>query len=178
MISVEEARERLLGFVDVLGKEEVPILDAPGQVLAGDVCSEIDVPPLDNSAMDGYAVRSSDTRGAGPGSPRLLRVIDTVAAGYISDQEVTPGTAIRIMTGAPVPRGADAVVQFENTDETQRREATAGQPITEIGVLREAGVGLNIRRAGEDISRQECLPRGPSSDRLRSVSWPHWAGHA
>ena len=153
MISVEEARERLLGLVDVLGNEEVPILDAPGQVLADDVCSEIDVPPLDNSAMDGYAVLSGDTRGAGPGSPRLLRVIDTVAAGSISDQEVTPGTAIRIMTGAPVPRGADAVVQFENTDETQRRETAAGQPISVIGVLRESGVGLNIRRAGEDISR-------------------------
>jgi len=153
MISVEEARERLLGFVDVLGKEEVAILDSLGQVLAEDVRSDIDVPPLDNSAMDGYAVRWDDTRGAGPDSARLLQVIDTVAAGSISDREVVPGTAIRIMTGAPVPRGADSVVQFEHTDETQRREATAGQPITEIGVLREAEVGQNIRRAGEDITR-------------------------
>ena len=153
MISVEEAQERLLGFVNVLGKEEVPILDSPGQVLAEDVCSEIDVPPLDNSAMDGYAVRSGDTEGASQGSPRLLRVIDTVAAGYVSGQEVTPGTAIRIMTGAPIPGGADTVVQFENTDEVQRREANAGKPITEIGILHETEAGLNVRRAGEDISK-------------------------
>lgn len=153
MISVEEAQERLLGFVDVLGKEGVPILDSPGQVLAEDVCSEIDVPPLDNSAMDGYAVRSGDTEGASQGSPRLLRVIDTVAAGYVSGQEVTPGTAIRIMTGAPIPGGADTVVQFENTDELQRREATTGKPITEIGILHETEVGLNVRRAGEDIRK-------------------------
>ena len=127
MISVEEALKKLLSHVDVLPKEEVAVLDSLGQVLAEDVYSSIDVPPLDNSAMDGYAVRSSDTLGAGPESPRLLRVIDTVAAGSISGQEVIPGTAIRIMTGAPVPAGADTVVRFEDTDEVQRRQASAGQ---------------------------------------------------
>lgn len=153
MISVEEALEKLLSYVDVLPKEEVAILDSLGQILAEDVQSDIDVPQFDNSAMDGYAVKSSDTLGTGPESPRLLRVIDTVAAGYISKQEVTPGMAVRIMTGAPVPAGADTVVRFEDTDEIQRRQTSAGQAITEIGVLCEAGVGLNIRRAGEDISK-------------------------
>ena len=157
MISVEEALEKLLSHVDVLPKEEVAVLDSLGQVLAEDVYSSIDVPPLDNSAMDGYAVRSSDTLGAGPESPRLFRVIDTVAAGSISGQEVIPGTAIRIMTGAPVPAGADTVVRFEDTDEVQRRQASAGQAITEIGVLCEAGVGLNIRQAGEDISNGSMI---------------------
>jgi molybdopterin molybdotransferase len=103
--------------------------------------------------MDGYAVRSSDTRSAGPDLPKLLHVIDTVAAGSISKSEVTEGTAVRIMTGAPVPKGADTVVRFEDTDEVSRQETSGGQPITEIGILCEVEVGLNIRRAGEDISR-------------------------
>ena len=157
MISVEEALEKLLSYVNVLPKEEVTILDSPGQVLAEDVNSDIDVPPLDNSAMDGYAVKSSDTLGAGPESPRLLRVIDTVAAGSISEREVTPGTAIRIMTGAHLPAGADAVVRFEDTDEVQRQQVSTRQAISEIGILCEAGVGLNIRRAGEDISKGSMI---------------------
>lgn len=149
MISVEEAQEQLLSHVSVLGKEDVPILDALGQVLAQDVRSAINVPPLDNSAMDGYALQAKDTAGAQLGSPRMLRVIDTVAAGSISDKEVVPGTAMRIMTGAPVPQGADSVVRFEDTDEGERM---SGGPIAEIGICCEAKEGQNIRRAGEDIS--------------------------
>jgi molybdopterin molybdotransferase len=148
MISVEEAQERLLSHVRVLGKEEVPILDSLGQVLAHDVRSTINVPPLDNSAMDGYALQARDTAGAQPESPRLLRVIDTVAAGSISDEAVIPGTAIRIMTGAPIPKGADSVVRFEDTDETARQK---GGPIAEVGICIAAKEGENIRRAGEDI---------------------------
>ena len=148
MISVEEALDRILGYVRVLDEEESPILDSLGQVLAEDIYSSISVPPLDNAAMDGYAVRSEDTRGAKEKSPRLLRVGDKVAAGEVSGYEVVPGTAVRIMTGAPVPRGADGVVRFEDTD-----EATRAAPSDEIGVLKEIEPGLNIRRAGEDISK-------------------------
>ncbi len=153
MISVEEALDKLLSYVHVLPKEEVPILDSLGQVIAEDVYSSINIPPLDNSAMDGYAVKSSDTQGASIDSPKLLRVIDTVAAGSIPEKSVTPGTAVRIMTGAPVPEGADTVVRFEDTDEEQRRQTFEGQTITEIGILYEAEVGLNIRYAGEDIKK-------------------------
>ena len=152
MISVEDAIERILQKVDVLEEESVPILDSLGQVLAEDVISDINVPPLDNSAMDGYAVRAEDTRGAAKDSPRCLRVIETVMAGSISELEVVPGTAIRIMTGAPVPGGADSVVQFEDTDEEQRKESAPEQPVTEVSVYAEAAPGLNIRRAGEDIA--------------------------
>jgi len=158
MISVEQAQERLLSHVTVLGKEEVPILDSLGQVLAEDLRSGIDVPPLDNSAMDGYALQARDTSGAQEGSPRLLRVIGTVAAGSISDKEVMPGTAIRIMTGAPIPKGADSVVRFEDTDEAARQR---GGPITEIGISVKAEKKQNIRRAGEDISKGTVvLPAG------------------
>ena len=153
MRSVEEALEKILQEVDTLEEEPVPILDSLGQVLAEDVKSDINVPPLDNAAMDGYAVQSGDTQGASEESPKFLRVIDTVMAGSISESKVVPGTAIRIMTGAPVPKGADSVVQFENTDEEQRKKSAADQPITKVGILSEARAGLNIRRAGEDIAR-------------------------
>ncbi|GAG71525.1 unnamed protein product, partial [marine sediment metagenome] len=145
MIGVEQALNKILNYVHVLEDEQSPILDCLGQVLAEDVYSSINVPPLDNSAMDGYAVQSRDTRGASRESPRFLRVIDTVSAGSIAECEVEPGTAVRIMTGAPIPKGADSVVIFEDTDETQRQGAS-----TEIGILRQAEAGLNIRRAGED----------------------------
>ena len=156
MISVEQALEKILSYVDMLGEESSSILDCLGQVLAEDIYSSIDVPPLDNAAMDGYALRSRDTHGASQQSPRFLRIIDTVIAGSISEHEVKPGTAIRIMTGAPIPKGADAVVRFEDTDEAQRKGVT-----NEIGVLCEVETGLNIRRAGEDIaSGSKVLSKG------------------
>lgn len=154
MLSVEQALEQILSHVDVLEKEERPILDSLGHVLAEDIYSDIDVPPLDNSAMDGYAVRSEDTQGAGPQSPRFLRVVDIVTPGTISEHEVGPGMAVRIMTGAPIPKGADTVVRFEETDETQRKGSS-----DEVGVLSEIGAGVDIRRAGEDISRGSIVLR-------------------
>ncbi len=147
MISVEEALEKILSNVTVLEEEESPILDSLGQVLSEDISSSISVPPWDNAAMDGYAIRSEDTLGASEQAPRSLRVIDTVAAGAISDVRVEPGTAIRIMTGAPVPKGADSVVRFEDTNEMLQQA-----PLAEIGVLKEVAPGLNIRCAGEDIA--------------------------
>ncbi len=156
MISVEEALEKILRHFDVLPEEEKPILDCAGQVLAEDVYSDINIPPLDNSAMDGYAVRSADTRGASRQSPRSLRVIDTVMAGAISKRKVAPGTAIRIMTGAPVPGGADSVVAFEETDEAQHPG-----PAAEIGIMIEIKTGANIRSAGEDVTTgAKTLSRG------------------
>ncbi len=147
MISVEQALEKVLENIEILDVEESPILDCLGQVLAEDVASTINIPPMDNSAMDGYAVRSADTRGASRQSPCVLRVMDTIAAGAVSRSEVKPGTAVRIMTGAPVPKGADSVVRFEDTDELERQGNSA-----EIGILTEVEPGLEIRRAGEDIT--------------------------
>ena len=149
MISVEEALEKILSHVNILKEEPVPILDTLGQVLAEDISSGIDIPPLDNAAMDGYAIQAGDTASANRESPAYLHVIDTVIAGAISEREVRPGTAIRIMTGAPVPKGADSVVRFEDTDEA-RREKSANN---EIGILCKTKTGLNIRRAGEDVTR-------------------------
>lgn len=150
MISVEEALEKVLSHVDVLEAEDELILDSMGQVLAEDIYSTIDIPGMDNTAMDGYAVQAESTAGATHSSPNILRVIGEVAAGYLTKEEVIPGTAIRIMTGAPIPAGADTVVQFEDTDEEKRKENN--EPLTEIGVFREVRKGLNIRQAGEDIT--------------------------
>ncbi|MDY6893256.1 MAG: molybdopterin molybdotransferase MoeA [Chloroflexota bacterium] len=150
MISVEDALGRILSNVSMLEKEDELLLDGLGRVLAEDVYSTINIPQLDNSAMDGFAVQARSTIGATSSSPRILSVIGEVAAGYLTKEEVTDGTAIRIMTGAPIPKGADTVVQFEDTDENIRKEGN--QPLTEIGILREVEEGLNIRGMGEDIS--------------------------
>jgi len=160
MISVEEARARILDVVRRLAPETKPIAQALGQVLAEDVVSPVTIPPLDNTAMDGYAVRAADTEGASPEDPRTLRVIGEVAAGYLFEREVTPGTAVRIMTGAPIPGGADAIVPFEETDEPPGRTFGAfAKGRTEVGVFKAAAPGANVRRAGEDVLRGSVVMR-------------------
>jgi molybdopterin molybdotransferase len=155
VISVEQALEKILEHIEVLDVEESPILGCLGQVLAEDVISEINIPPLDNSAMDGYAVRAADTSGASRKSPRVLRVINTVIAGSISRARVEVGTAVKIMTGAPIPKGADAVVKFEDTDQVERGAEDASQ----ISILAEVKPGLEIRKAGEDITKGSLVLR-------------------
>jgi len=149
VIPLEDALEKILNTVHVLESENSPILSALGQVLAEDVVARFNIPPHDNSAMDGFAVRACDTFSAGRQSPVFLKVIGEVAAGYTTSLKVTGGTAVRIMTGAPLPAGADAVVQFENTDETGRKKQK--QPLDIIGILEPAEAGLNVRPEGEDI---------------------------
>jgi molybdopterin molybdotransferase len=162
LISVEEALERILSYVSLLPPEEKQILDALGQVVADDVVSHMDIPPLDNTAMDGYAVRAADTAGASESAPVLLRVVGELAAGYVFDGEVSAGTAVRIMTGAPIPRGADAVVPFEETDEPSGRTfGSFAKSRDSVGVLKAAAVGANVRLAAEDVRRgQVILPKG------------------
>ncbi|MCH8817418.1 MAG: molybdopterin molybdotransferase MoeA [Chloroflexi bacterium] len=151
MLDVEEALDRILAYFAPLPSEDVPLLDALGQVLAESLIAPISIPPLDNSAMDGYALRSSDISRASGESSVELRVIGHVPAGTVSDRVVEPGTALRIMTGAPVPRGADTVVAFEDTDEVERRES--GGSMDAIGVRLAAEPGENIRPAGEDVEQ-------------------------
>ena len=115
MLSVEDALEHVLRAFHPLEPERVPILETLGRVLAEDIYADINIPPHANSAMDGYAVIAADTAGADPDTPVRLHVIENLAAGYVAEKTVTPGTATRIMTGAPVPDGADAVIRFERT---------------------------------------------------------------
>ncbi len=152
MLSVEEARDRILGHFSQLGSANVPLLDAIGLTLATDLVATIDVPPHDNSAMDGYALRYADITQASETNAVLLPVNATVAAGDAPGATVQPGTAARIMTGAPIPQGADAVVPFEDTDELERTNS----PDT-IGIKLAAQHGDNIRPAGEDIQTGEVV---------------------
>ena len=151
MLSVEEARDKVLALTPVLEAEDVPLLEAQGQILAEDAIASFDIPPLDNSAMDGYAVRHADIEGATPQRSKLLRVADYVAAGQIPRTTVSEGTAVRIMTGAPIPPGADTVVPFEETDEVER--SAAGRPIDEVLVRNEVPRGQFVRRAAEDVEK-------------------------
>ncbi len=159
MISVDEAMDRILRHIVVLDSEDRAILECLGQVLDADIRANESIPPMDNSAMDGFAVRARDIQGAASLSPVVLSVIDQVAAGYVSSRKVEAGTAIRIMTGAPVPAGADTVVPFEDTDEEAR--VGRGETLSDIGILVEPVEGANIRRRGEDITAgQVVLRRG------------------
>lgn len=155
MLSVEEARERILSYFERLPAEHVPLTEALGQVLAEDMVAGFNIPPLPNSAMDGYAVRKVDVTDASTESPVELEVIRTLAAGALPDRPVVQGTAIRIMTGAPVPDGADAVVPFEDTDELERRKDSGAQ--SRIGIHLAAEHLENIRDAGEDVQQGETV---------------------
>ena len=145
MLSVEAALEKVLAMFHPLGTERVPILESLGRVLAEDVVAKGDIPPHSNTAMDGYAVLTADLAGAGPESPKRLRVIENLAAGYVASERVTPGTAIRIMIGAPMPDGADVVIPFEETHQDGEW----------VDCFAELPVGKNIRLAGEDVREGE-----------------------
>ena len=159
MLSVEDAFARIIACFSHLEVEEKPLLDSLGQVLAEPVDSSLDLPPLANSGMDGYAVRQVDIRGVTSSFPRPLKVVGLVAAGDMPRQEVSPGTAVRIMTGAPIPPGADTVVPFEQTDEVERRRS--GRGLDEVSILEELPARSNVRPAGEDVRRgQRVLEAG------------------
>jgi len=155
VISVEEALNKILSRVQVLDNEKKPLLECLGQVLAEDVYSNFDIPAHDNSAMDGYAVKTESINGASDKAPKVLRIVGEVAAGKIPTGKVERETAIRIMTGAFIPDGADVVVPYEETDETERRKEK--NRINEIGIRGSLPAGCNIRRQGEDIAKGELV---------------------
>ena len=157
MLSVEEASERILAEIAPLEIVQVPLPDALGHVLAQDIVAQEDMPPFDNSAMDGFALLSKESQ-ASNGQPPRLRVIGGVAAGYVSESTVEEGTAMRIMTGAPVPPGADTVIQVELT-------RNDGPDSSWVEILQEVAPGNNIRPAGEDRRKgQTVLTRGTGID--------------
>lgn len=159
MISVEEALEKILNLVHVLEREEKPLLDCLGQTIADDIYAPFSIPPGNNSAMDGYAVLYESIKGANHDSPRILRVIGESPAGDSKKFEVLPGTAVRIMTGALLPDGADVVVPFEETNEGTLKQT--GEHAGDIAIYREIARGSNIRKKGEDIVEGDLvIPKG------------------
>lgn len=145
MISVEEALHRILKIIIPLGREKANILDCLGRVIGEDIFAHRNIPPKDNSAMDGYAVRAEDTRSASVEKPAVLDVIEDIPAGAIPRKKIDAGKASRIMTGAPLPEGADAVVRVEDTEKAGDR----------VRVFVEAEQGQDIRHAGEDVREGE-----------------------
>ncbi|MEA1970870.1 MAG: gephyrin-like molybdotransferase Glp [Thermodesulfobacteriota bacterium] len=149
MITVKEALEHVLGAIFPLGLEKEDILSALGRVVGEDIHAPRDIPPRDNSAMDGYALKSEDIAGAGAESSVILNVIEDIPAGYAPKKTVEFGEAARIMTGAPVPDGADAVVMVEETESDGNS----------VRIHAEAAKGQNIRYAGEDVREGNLVIR-------------------
>ena len=154
---LHEALRIVLDSASPLGLEKVSILDALGRVLGEDVIAERHNPPWDNSAMDGFAVRSEDiAQDHAISKPVTLTVIEDVPAGKMPTQTVGKGQAIRIMTGAPIPKGADTVVKVEDTEHTP----------ASVRVFKPEPRGANIRPQGEDVKQGDCII--PTGTRIRS----------
>ena len=149
---LDETRTAILGAVAPLPAVDVPLADAVGLVLASDVVADEPVPPFANTAMDGYAVRAADTAGASADAPVRLHVVGELPAGRAPTTPVGDGEAIRIMTGAPMPDGADAIVMVERT----QRDGDDGVLVGAV-----AAVGDNVRRPGGDLEAGEvAFPAG------------------
>jgi molybdopterin molybdotransferase len=160
MIPVKEARDVILRQIPVLGTEKVDLLSALGRVLAEDVVAPYNVPPHNNSAMDGYAVRAEDVQHASTEQPVTLDVIDDLPAGYVSRHRLRQGQAIRIMTGAPVPEGADSIVRVEETERVGNNE---------VRVLKAVPPQYDMRLAGEDISKGDTVLKQGTAIRAAEV---------
>ena len=151
MIELEEALKIVLSQVKVLPPERVNLLSSLGRTLAEDVYADLDIPGFDRAAMDGYAVISKDTDSASRKKPVVLEVIADVPAGYITKKAVKSGKAVRIMTGAPLPRGADAVVMVEDTEKQEGK----------VKIFCRVNPEENVSFAGEDVKKGELiLPQG------------------
>ncbi|MEM9561900.1 MAG: gephyrin-like molybdotransferase Glp [Actinomycetota bacterium] len=141
MIALEEAQAKVNRELRVLVPVDVPLAESLGMVLAETVAATEDIPPFANTAMDGFAIRAADTAGASKQSPVTLPVVGTIPAGSVAPRALGPGEAMRIMTGAPLPEGADAIIMVELT-------RPAG---FDVDLLGEVPVGNHIRPAGDDI---------------------------
>jgi molybdopterin molybdotransferase len=149
-LGAAEAAGKILADVRRQPALRIPLDDALGSVLAEDVVSRLDIPAWTNSAMDGYAARGDDVRGATEASPVRLRVVEHLPAGHFPTREIRPGECARIFTGAPLPQGSDSVIRQEDTD---------GGAET-VAVLKDRDIGVNIRRVGEDIRKGSTVLTG------------------
>ncbi len=143
MISVDEAKEIVLSHVRTLGVEDVYILSSLGRILAEDIFSDLFIPPFDNSAMDGFALKYEDIKGADSKNPAVLDVAATIKAGDFRDVRIGSGEAAKIMTGAKMPKGADTVVPVEDTEELDGK----------VKVKKVLAKGSNVRKKGEDVEK-------------------------
>ena len=152
------AAARILAAIRRQPPLRIPLDEALGSILAQDAISPLDIPPWTNSAMDGYAARGIDVRGATPANPRRLRVVEVLPAGAFPTRAVGEGECARIFTGAPLPDGADSVIRQEDTDLGVRSQESG---VSEVEVHSDRDCGVNFRTAGEDIRKGAvALPSG------------------
>jgi len=155
LLSVAEARERILSHFQPVAAESLPLVECASRVLARDITASTDLPLFDNSSMDGFALRAADVAGAAPDSARTLRVVADIPAGATPTVSLAEGQAARIMTGAPLPQGADAVLPVEDTDFQNR---SAGLPAPEfVQAFQAVKAGDNVRPRGMDIRAGEAV---------------------
>ena len=163
LLKVDEARSRILSHFEPIGTETLPLAKCARRVLATDVAARNDLPSFDNSSMDGFAVIASDLAKAATASPRTLNVVADIPAGTNPDVTLTPGQAARIMTGAPMPKGADAVIPVEETDFQDRSPGTLAPKI--VAIYKSLKAGDYVRAQGTDV--QTGQPVLQSGHKLR-----------
>ena len=158
LISVEEAQALVLEFTQPMPVETVAMLDAPGRVVASDLTSDVDINGFEDAAMDGFALKASDIEAASEEHPVELKIVDVVGAGALYDGELHSGEAVRIMTGAAMPFGADTNVKIEDVQVT-------GEGVTGDTVLFTipAKIGTNVRKVGEEAKAGELVLAAGSS---------------
>lgn len=159
MLSVKEAQEKILSHFDPLEKVYIPLDEATGRLLAESIHSDMDLPTFNNSSVDGFAVFAADISPANQEQPKSLKVVADIPAGSSATIIISPGQSARIMTGAPLPTGADAVVMVEDTNFNQRAAGEAAP--REVSIYKSVHTGENVRKQGADIKHgQEILPAG------------------
>ena len=155
MLSVEDARNTILESFNPLESNDIPAIDSLGLTLAEDLYSTVNIPPFNNSAMDGYAVKEEDIISATHETPTYLKVVGTISAGEIPEFTITNGYCARIMTGAPLPNGADTIIPFEETTEMDMQNPK--DKIKDIGIKTYADIGSYVRASGKDVSEGDLI---------------------
>ena len=175
LLSVEQARERILSKLDPVGTETIPLTASVNRVLGGDIVAAEELPLFDNSSMDGFAIRAADTSNAAPASRVTLRVVADIPAGSTPTISLAPGQAARIMTGAHMPNGADAVIPVEDTDFNDRSPGTP--PPQTISIKKVVNPGENVRPRGMDVRAGDAVLRKGNTLKAQDVGLLAMLGH-
>ena len=176
LLPVDDALRRILSQITTLPAEDTPVIQALGRVLAEDIVARVNDPPFANSSMDGYAVRAEDVKTASLDSPVKLTVVMDIRAGLMPDRAVGPNQAARIMTGAPLPEGADAVIPVEQTDDQWASDGRAPLPDS-VAVFRSLHPGDYVRPAGENIKAGQSVLRAGTVLRPQDIGVLVSIGH-
>ena len=167
LLSVEQARERILSQIQPITTERIDLVNCTNRILAMDIVAADDLPPFDNSSMDGFALRAVDSSNAAPASPLTLNVVADIPAGHTPTVSLAPGQAARIMTGAQMPAGADSVIPIEDTDFNDRSAGTP--PPQTVTITRAVNDGENVRPRGMDVRVGDIILKAGAQLNAQSI---------